>query len=549
MTSTSALLSIDRLTLSLPPGSSRQRAVNDVSLELHAGEVLCLIGESGSGKSTLASAILGLLRPGMSIASGSIRFRGTELTTLAAEDYRALRGAHIGLVMQDPAAALNPLLTVGAQVEDVLAAHAISSDRRVIVERALETAGFERPAMLAARRPYQLSGGQRQRATLARSIALRPELLIADEPTTALDVTSQAKILALFRRLRDETGMALLLVTHDIGIVSDVADRVAVMRKGKIVEHGPAATVLRSPSHPYTQTLIDAVPRPKAITDDVRADAPVLLKVAGLRKRLGAHKLWRTETTMALDGVSLELRRGDRFGIVGESGSGKTTLARCILGLLPPDAGSIHFADHDLAGLPRRAFRSLRSRIQMVLQDPGQSLNPLQPVGEAIVQGPISLGVSRQVAHARAQKLLDELGLPYGAASRLPHEFSGGEKQRICIARALVHEPEVLVADEPVSSLDVTVQAQILDIFERLGAERRLSMIFITHDLRVAARLCNRIAVMRRGRIIETGLAADLFARPADAYTRALLAATPGRQFFEAAHESKANVPAITLDG
>jgi peptide/nickel transport system ATP-binding protein len=396
--------------------------------------------------------------------------------------------------------------------------------------------GLPDPERLRRAWPHRLSGGQRQRVMIAMALALGPDILIADEPTTALDVTTQAQILALIRRIQAERRMGVLLITHDFGVVAEVADRVAVMQHGRIVEIGPVAQILQAPEHPYTRSLIAAVPRLVAAPKPVLVDAPVVLEAEQVSKTF-RQRSWipgRGTEVAAVRNVSLALRRGETVGIVGESGSGKSTFARCVVRLLDPDGGAIRLDGTDIVKLGRRALRPHRRRIQMVFQDPYASLNPRRRVGDIIAAGPLAHGVPRAEAERRARELLALVGLDAASAGRYPHEFSGGQRQRIGLARALAMQPEVLVADEPVSALDVSVQAQVLALLADVRARLNLSMLFITHDLRVAAQVCDRVAVMYRGEIVELRPTAELFADPHHPYVRDLLAAVPGRQWLPA---------------
>ena len=527
------VLEVAGLTVRLPPGSDRANAVEGMSLEVGSDETLCLVGESGSGKSVAAQAVMGLLpKPHLAVAAGRAALLGEELTTARPARLRALRGARMAMIFQEPMTALNPVMTIGRQIEEALAAHA-ATPPRVRAERAraaLRDASLPDPGRIAAAFPHQLSGGQRQRAMIAMALALRPALLIADEPTTALDVTTQAQILALLKRLQRERGMGVLFITHDFGVVAEIADRVAVMREGRIVESGPAETVLSAPEHPYTRRLIAAVP---SLSPPERGGAPageVALETRALSKTYTTGR-WpgpRRRIAAARD-VAVSVRRGETLGVVGESGSGKSTLARCVLRLVEPDSGAVLLDGVDLAPLSPRALRPWRRRVQIVFQDPYRSLNPRRAVGSSIAEGPMNYGVDAGEARRRARELLELVGIDPAAAGRYPHQFSGGQRQRICIARALAMEPEVLVADEAVSALDVSVQAQVLALLDRVRVRFRLAMLFITHDLRVAARICDRVAVMFRGEVVETGPAADIFAAPRHEYTRRLFAAIPGR--------------------
>ncbi len=535
--SKATVLEIAGLTIALPPGADRSHAVTDVDLVLRAGAVTCLIGESGSGKSLVARAILGLLPgPQVRVSGGRILFEGHDLATADARTMRAIRGAGIAMIFQEPMSALNPLHRIGRQLEEVLRIHT-KLGRRARRERVvalLDSVHLPEPARLARSYPHQLSGGQRQRAMIAMALALDPRLLIADEPTTALDVTTQAQILHLIRALQREHGTAVLFITHDFGVVADIADSVAVLRQGVLVEQGSAAAVLRAPTHPYTRALIAAVP--KLVSPPVRppSDAPLVLEGRGITKTYGALGPLGGRVVRALDGVDLELRRGETLGIVGESGSGKSTLARAVTRLMPVDGGVIRLDGQDIAALSRGKMRPHRKRIQMVFQDPYGSLDPRQRVVDIVAEGPIIHGAAPALAREEARAMLALVGLDPAAAGRFPHEFSGGQRQRIGIARALALHPAVLVADEPVSALDVSVQAQVLALLADIKARLHLSMVFVTHDLRVALRICDRIAVMRAGQVVEVGPASSVFADPQHSYTRALFAAVPGADWQDA---------------
>jgi peptide/nickel transport system ATP-binding protein len=538
MTAMPAVLTLDHLTIGLPPDADRALALDGVSLALHAGEVLCLVGESGSGKSVAASAVMRLLPATLRVHSGSIGFEGQDLAALPESAMRRIRGAGIGMVFQEPMTALNPLLTIGRQIGETFRTHT-ALGRREIAQRTLqllEDVRLPDPAAALRAYPHQLSGGQRQRAMIAMALALDPRVLIADEPTTALDVTTQAQILRLIRDLQRRKGTAVLFITHDFGVVADIADRVAVMQHGRVVETGTAAEVLGRPRHAYTRALLAAVPdlapRTAAPTAPVQL-VDTVLAIDGLHKTYSSGSRWlrNRRVTHALDGVGLQLTRGSTLGIVGESGSGKSTLARCIVRLLETDAGTIRLDGNDMAVLPRRAWRQQAGRVQMVFQDPYSSLDPRRRVGDLVAQGPIAHGLPRAQAHQRARELFALVGLDPASMHRHPHEFSGGQRQRIGLARALAMEPLVLVADEPVSALDVSVQAQVLALLADLRRRLGLSIVFITHDLRVAAQVCDRIAVMHQGRVVEEAATANLFAAPRHAYTQALLAAVPGRDW------------------
>ena len=524
---TGPTLAIEQLTVALPPGADRAHALIDVSLTLDAGDILCIVGESGSGKSVTATTIMGLMAPGVRVEAGRVLLDGTDLARLAPEALRRLRGPRIAMVFQEPMTALNPLMTVGDQLAEMWRTHThlpaaeiAARARAALVEVALPD-----PDGALRAYPHELSGGQRQRVMIAMALALEPVLLICDEPTTALDVTTQAQILTLIRDLQRRRGTAVLFITHDFGVVAEIADRVAVMQQGVVVEQGPAAAVLGAPTHDYTRRLLAAVPRlaapaPRAVS------AEAVLEITGLRKTYKPAGLFRRRReTRALDGVSLTLWRGATLGVVGESGSGKSTLARCAVGLLPFDGGEIRIQGRPLP----RARQAAAQLVQMVFQDPYASLNPRRRVGDQVAQGPIAAGTGRAEARAQVAELFGLVGLDPAALARFPHEFSGGQRQRIGIARALAMRPAVLVADEPVSALDVSVQAQVLELLRGLQARLNLSILFITHDLRVAAQLCDEVAVMQNGLVVEQGPTRQVFERPTHPYTQSLLAAVPGR--------------------
>jgi peptide/nickel transport system ATP-binding protein len=530
-----SILEIRNLTVDLPRGADRTHAVSDVSLDLHRNEILCLVGESGSGKSVTARSVMGLLGHGLRASAGNVLFREEDLLRVAPARLRELRGSQISMIFQEPMTALNPLKTIGDQIDEVIVVHTdMPRSKRMarILER-LEAVQLPEPQRLLRSYPHQLSGGQRQRAMIAMALALEPVMLIADEPTTALDVTTQAQILALIKSIQAQRQMGVLYITHDFGVVSEIADRVAVMQHGKVVEYGAARQVLNAPQHHYTRSLIRAIPSLVPAQRKRVDDAPAVLSVIGLEKsyRSGATLLGgKARITHAARAVNLTLCRGETLGLVGESGSGKSTVARCLARLVEADDGRILLGGIDLRPLSRRQLRPYRKRIQMVFQDPYGSLNPRRTVGKLIAEGPMVHGMPERDALARAGELLDLVGIERRAVGRYPHEFSGGQRQRIGIARALALDPEVLVADEPVSALDVSIQAQVLKLLADIRDRLNLTMLFITHDLRVAAQVCDSIAVMRYGEIVEYGSTAQVFSSPRHAYTRELLAAVPGKE-------------------
>lgn len=528
------ILDIRDLSVALPPWADRTLAVERLNLCLRRNEIMCIVGESGSGKSILSRAIMGLLpAPHVRVTNGQILFDGQDLLELSAGELRQVRGKKISMVFQEPMTAFNPLKTIGAQIEEAIQVHECMPRRKRIdrVIEQLHDVKLPEPEAVLHAYPHQLSGGQRQRALIAMALTLRPEILIADEPTTALDVTTQAQILTLIKEIQAARHMGVLFITHDFGVVADIADRVVVMRNGNLVEEGSVEQVFTSPKDTYTQQLIAAVPKLDPRPPSVSSEAPAVLSISGLEKtyRLGGGFFGRSGRVVhAVKNVSLHVRLGETLGIVGESGSGKSTLARCITRLMDVDRGSVRIKETDIHALSRSDLRSFRNHIQMVFQDPYGSLDPRRRARDLIAEGPIVHGVSKTVAYARANRLLELVGLSPKVSDRFPHEFSGGQRQRICLARALALEPEILVADEMVSALDVSVQAQVLRLLAEIKSQLQLTLIFITHDLRVAAQICDNVAVMRYGEIVEYGPTIQVFSSPSHPYTRELLAAVPG---------------------
>ncbi len=527
------VLVVDRLTVALPEGSDRPHAVEDVSFTVGAGEIVCIVGESGSGKSISAFTVMGLLPREVAPVAGSIQLEGEQLMGTPEARYRELRGSRMAMIFQEPMTALNPVRTIGDQIEEAMKVHTRMSaaERRA---RTLETIGqvnLPDPAHIIGAFPHQLSGGQRQRAMIAGALALDPALLIADEPTTALDVTTQAQILRLIAELRARRGTGVLFITHDFGVVAEIAHRVVVMQKGRVVEKGLAEDVLERPQHPYTQELIAAVPSLEPAQRAALGDAPVVLRTKNLRKVYSSGGLFQKKRVVeAAKDVSIEIRRGETVAIVGESGSGKSTVARCIARLIDPTSGEIAIDGVDYARLPEHALRDHRRRMQIVFQDPYRSLNPRRTIAQSMIEASVNFGARPSDAMKRAGEMLDLVHLPRQALDRYPHQFSGGQRQRICIARALMPQPEVVIADEAVSALDVSIQAQVLTLFDEIRTRFSLALLFITHDLRVAAQICDRIVVMQKGVVVEQGVAKDVFAAPQHAYTKALFAAAPGRR-------------------
>jgi peptide/nickel transport system ATP-binding protein len=528
------VLAIRDLAVALPEGADRRLAVDGASLELHRGETVCVVGESGSGKSVTAAAIMGLLPKGqLAVTRGSIHLEGEDVTRATGARLRALRGARMAMVFQEPMTALNPMMSCGRQIDEVLHAHTRqgAAERRRRVLDVMGEVRLPEPEALYHAYPHQISGGQRQRVMIAMALVLEPVLLIADEPTTALDVTTQAQILHLIRELQKQHGTGVLFITHDFGVVAEIADGVIVMRAGQVVETGSREQVLRAARHPYTRLLIEAVPSLVPRQRTPLAGRPVVLRAEGLTKTYQAGGFLQPRREVrAVEDVTLELRRGETLGIVGESGSGKSTVARCLARLVKPTGGEIWLGETEIGRLGLRGLRPVRRRVQLVFQDPYRSLNPRRTVGASLIEGPLNYGVPPAEATRRARELMALVRLDPEALNRYPHQFSGGQRQRICIARALALEPELLIADEAVSALDVSVQAQVLRLLDEVRLRLNLALLFITHDLRVAAQLCDRVAVMQGGRIVETNAAEELFANPRHPYTQALLAAAPGRQ-------------------
>jgi len=528
------ILDIKNLTVELPKGADRANAVENVSFSVHPGEIVCVVGESGSGKSVSSHAVMGLLPKGqLKATGGEILLQGEDVLQASGSRLRALRGTRMSMIFQEPMTALNPVVTCGEQIDEVLGIHTDlgATERKEKVLAVMESVRLPDPEKMYDAYPHQLSGGQRQRIMIAQALVLDPALLIADEPTTALDVTTQAQILKLVAEMQERRGTGVLFITHDFGVVAEIAHRVVVMQRGKVVETGTATEVLKNPQHPYTKMLINAVP---TLTPPVREErtGALALETVKLCKVYGGGGFFQKKREVrAASDVEIRVRRGETLGIVGESGSGKSTVARCIARLIEPTSGAILVSNIDIANLRERQLRPHRKHCQIVFQDPYRSLNPRRSVGASIIEGPINFGQSEADAIAKARDLMKLVGLSPDALDRYPHQFSGGQRQRICIARALAMEPEILIADEAVSALDVSVQAQVLDLLDDVRKKFDLAVLFITHDLRVAAQICDRIAVMQNGVVVEHGKTADIFADPQHEYTRALFEAAPGRNF------------------
>ncbi|WP_329061043.1 ABC transporter ATP-binding protein [Amycolatopsis sp. NBC_01480] len=529
-----SLLEITDLGVAYHTRSGVVPAVHGVSLSVEAGEIVAVVGESGSGKSTTAHAVIGLLPRGGRVTAGRIAFAGRELTRLSEKDWQAVRGTEVALVPQDPTVSLDPVRRIGDQVAEVLLIHRLAP-RRAAAARAVELlrrAGIDRAEVRARQYPHELSGGLRQRVLIAIALAGEPKLIIADEPTSALDVTVQREILDHLEALAAESGTAVLLITHDLGVAADRAARIAVMSQGGIVEQGPAPEILAAPAEPYTRKLLAAAPsltreplRPR------RDEGPdVLLSVDSLVKTFALPRNGSApRSARAVDGVSFKLTRGRTLAPVGESGSGKTTTARMAVGLETPSAGTVTFDGQDVTRLPAADLRRLRRRFQLVYQNPYASLNPRFDIEEVVGEPLRAFGIgSRTERRARVAQLLDQVALPASALRRRPAELSGGQRQRAAIARALALNPDLVVLDEPVSALDVSVQAQILRLLVDLQDELGLTYLFITHDLAVVREMADHVGVLRAGRLLELGPADEVLGNPQEDYTRDLLAAIPG---------------------
>lgn len=536
------LLEVSGLKVEFTTQDGTVTAVHEASLSLAAGETLAIVGESGSGKSTTAMAIIGLLQGNGRVSAGSIKLDGEELVGASESTMRGIRGRRIGLVPQDPMSNLNPVARIGSQIAETLLAHGLANRKDVgqkVIET-LEAAGLPDAAERAKSYPHEFSGGMRQRALIAIGLACRPALLIADEPTSALDVTVQRTILDQIGQMTQELGTAVLLITHDLGLAAERAQRVVVMHRGRVVEQGPARQILESPQHPYTQSLVKAAPsvamarlRPEDLIAHSAADASeptdVIVEFEGVTKEF--HVRGRREPFKAVDDVSLSVPRGKTVSIVGESGSGKTTTARMLLKAFEPTSGTIRFEGKDVFSLSREEQKQFRQRVQPVFQDPYSSLNPMFTI-EKIIEEPLSFygKGSKREREQRVRELLDQVALPTDMARRYPSELSGGQRQRVAIARALALSPDVIVCDEPVSALDVLVQDQILRLLGDLQKELGLSYLFISHDLAVVRLISDYVAVMQNGRLVEAATSEEIFTNPRDPYTRKLLASIPGNE-------------------
>ena len=525
------VLKIQNLTIALPKNADRQFAVEDANLDVFKGEILFIVGESGSGKSVMTSAILNDIPKGLSVTSGSVVFNDKDILKLSQKELNKLRGANISMIYQEPMAALNPSIRVGKQVDEVYALHRPeinAEDRKSETLKLFEQMKLPNPERIYTSYAHQVSGGQCQRIVIAMALACNPDILIADEPTTALDVTTQAEILRLISDLKEIYKNTIIFITHDFGVVADIADRVVVMCQGKIIEKGLKKEILMKPKEPYTKLLVDAMPLLETTRspDEKRSDAPSV-EVKSL------HKIYRTRSNQvhAVNDASFVLRNGETLGVVGESGSGKSTLAKTLIRLEEPTSGSVKIRDEDFLSLSGKGLISSRKKIQMIFQDPFGSLNPSQTVGFMLTRGLELQGVKPEEARKKAFELLQQVGLGEQAFRRKPQNFSGGQRQRIGIARALSMGPDVVLADECVSALDLSVQKQVLLLLNELQKTYNMAIIFITHDLRVAAQVSDYIAVMEKGNIVEFGTAYNVFNKPKHTYTKMLLEAAPGKDW------------------
>jgi peptide/nickel transport system ATP-binding protein len=525
------VLEIRNLTVKLPGSGDRKFAIEDISFNVGAGEIVCVVGESGSGKSVTAQTVMGLLPRELEPTSGETLLKSEDTLTSTAKRLRDLRGTEMAMIFQEPMTALNPVTRVGEQIAEVLEIHTnlSATERRRRAIDIMEAVQLPDPERMVDSFPHQLSGGQRQRIMIAMALVLDPSLLIADEPTTALDVTTQAQILKLIKEMQVRRGTGVLFITHDFGVVAEIADRVIVMKHGKIVEQGSRDEILLNPKEDYTQMLMASVP---SMTPPTRTpvEGQRALNVERLNKIYGRRRLIGSERIVhAAKDVDLSIQQGETLGIVGESGSGKSTVARCIARLIEPTSGAIELEGLEISRLPQSQLRQHRNRVQIVFQDPYRSLNPRRKIGLSLIEAPMNFGVPKAQALREAADLMRLVGLAPDALERYPHQFSGGQRQRICIARALAVKPEILIADEAVSALDVSVQAQVLELLDDIRVKYNLAMLFITHDLRVAAQICDRLLVMQNGVVVEAGPTHSVYTQPKHEYTLQLLAAAPGK--------------------
>ena len=525
------ILEIKNLTIKLPKRADRKLAVENVSLDIFQNEILCIVGESGSGKSIMSSAIMRDVPDALEVSSGEIIFKGKDILKMTTKEINSLRGDKISMIGQEPMAALNPSIKVGRQVDEVFELHQSnlnSKQRKLETLKLFEQMGLPKPERIYNSYPHQISGGQSQRVVIAMALACKPDILIADEPTTALDVTTQAEILKLFNDLRNLYDNAVIFITHDFGVVADIADRVAVMCWGRVVEEGKKNEILMKPQDPYTKLLVDAMPSLEALRKPKsKRSQEALITVANLHKIYGKND----NQVHAVNDVSFALKAGETLGIVGESGSGKSTLAKSIIRLVEPSSGAVTLNEKDFLNLTGNELVKARKNIQMVFQDPFGSLNPTQTVEYMITRGMMLQGIDRSTARQKTLELLEKVGLSSAALKRKPRNFSGGQRQRIGIARALSLGPDVIIADESVSALDLSVQKQVLILLNQLQKQFKMAIIFITHDLRVAAQVSDYIAVMEHGKVVEMGRVFEVFNNPKDNYTKKLLNSAPGKNW------------------
>ncbi|CDZ46641.1 ABC transporter ATP-binding protein [Neorhizobium galegae] len=547
---TGPLLDIQNYRLDIGTFDGPVHVLKDINLTVNRGDTLGIVGESGSGKTVLVRSVLGIGPKASKVVQGNIAFDGQDITALSERDWTKIRGIRISMIFQDPMTYLNPLFTIGQQISDVIAAHekaaghGVSSKatRRARTEDLLDQVGLPNPAMLFDQYPHQLSGGMRQRVLIAMALSGKPDLLIADEPTTALDVTVQAQVLDLINSLVEKLNLTVIMISHDIGAIATIAKRCAVMYKGEIVEQGLTADILSAPKHEYTKRLLAAVPDIDTAAAKVAAEPAVgkPAKPGVLLEAIDLKKVYRSQSgseVTAVDGINLSVATGEIFGVVGESGSGKSTLARMLLRLIEPTSGDIIFDGRNISGLTGEPMRLMRRHMQFVFQNPHSALNGRHTIGDAIGEPlRIQTSMGRRDIEARVEALLDIVQLPKMFKYRYPHELSGGQKQRICIARAIALNPRLLILDEPTSALDISVQAQVLDFLQELRAELDLTYVFISHNLAVIRQICDRTIVMKRGVIVEQGETERLFLSPQHEYTRALIES--GRKTSRAANLS-----------
>ncbi|GGB21253.1 ABC transporter ATP-binding protein [Allosediminivita pacifica] len=543
------VLKIRKLKVGLTGRPDAQPVLNEIDLDIRAGETHCLVGESGSGKSVTSLATMGLLpKDALEVQGGLIDLEGFEITNATAAQMRDLRAQRVAMIFQEPMTALNPVLRVGEQIEEVLNMHTdlSKSEAKARTIDIMEQVHLPDVQRVYSAFPHQLSGGQRQRIMIAMALVLDPDLLIADEPTTALDVTTQLQILKLIEEMQERHGTAVLFITHDMGVVAEIADTVSVMQKGEIVESAPIRELLTNPQKDYTRKLLKAVPNLAPRPARAVSEKDAVLNVDRLEMTYGGGGWFRkSEGVRAARDVTFDIAPGRTLGIVGESGSGKSTVARCIMRLIDPTGGEVTVAATEISRLSRRNLQSHRKHLQIVFQDPYRSLNPRWTVARSLCEGPINFGTPKSEAMERAAELMELVDLPKDALDRYPHQFSGGQRQRIAIARAVAMKPDLLVADEAVSALDVSVQAQVLDLLDDVQDRFGIAMLFITHDLRVAAQICDDVLVMQKGQVVEQGPAAAVLANPRHDYTRSLIEAAPGRHWDFANFRALERAPAV----